>query len=132
MKSSFFSPSFLHLWAVHKQLPEQTGAVVLNHRSDGALVDGKVAWERPLRLFAKGIVEAVFAPNPAAFLPESLQRSHRLLRSVGERREGGGGGDHAQVVVGRVCRVAAYRIACGQAPAAVSRLACGWKYELLR
>jgi hypothetical protein len=76
--------SFLNLGTAHEEFPQQAGTIVLNHRGNGALVDGKIAGHRPVTSLGEGIVESVLAPNPVAFgieiLPYTPEESMRALK----------------------------------------------------
>src|ERR671920_1442243 len=58
----------LDLGAAHEQLPEQAGAVVLDHRHDRALVDREMPAGVPVVGLAGRVYEAVLAPDVLAEL----------------------------------------------------------------
>src|SRR5262249_60963182 len=60
----------LHFRNAHEQLPQQAGAMVLDHDDDRALVDGDVGVGIPVTLLAKGIDEPEPSPELLAVLIE--------------------------------------------------------------
>ena len=113
--------SFLNLGTAHEEFPQQAGTIVLNHRGNGALVDGKIAGHRPVTSLGEGIVESVLAPNPVAFGIEILQCTHGFLRCVGKTGQGCCRCDDTMVVVARAVGCIAFgRVAGGQSPAVLA------------
>ena len=55
----------LHFGNAHEQLPQQPGAMVLDHDDDRPLVDGQEGVGVPVALLAEGIDESVRAPRSA-------------------------------------------------------------------
>ena len=58
--------AFLYLRGTHEEVPQQSAAVVLNHRGNGQLVDGQVPLRIPIVLDAECIVKSVFSPDTVA------------------------------------------------------------------
>src|SRR6516225_4216632 len=105
------------LGAAHEELPQEAGAVVLDHDDDRALIDGEMRLRIPILALAEGIDEAVIAPKMFAELPvEMLEGSERVFGHIGDRRKRSGRRDHAEILVRRIGLVAARPVARGQAP----------------
>lgn len=118
IKAQLLQPR-LHIRVTHKQIPKQSGAVVLYHDGNWALVDGEVAFRIPVVRFAECVVEAEGAEELVAHVVEVAHHLHGIFRGVDDGGQGGGGGDDAFVVllVGGVGGVSVNGVAGGEPPA---------------
>ena len=77
----FQSVSDLLSW--HKEVPEQSAAVIFNHYNYGSLVDSKVSLGIPVLFNAETIIESIFTKYPISLLKiEILQSIHGFWRGI--------------------------------------------------
>ena len=64
--------AFLNFGGVHEKFPQESGAVVFDHRCYGELVYGEVTGYSPVLIFGVCVIEAIFAPYPVLLFEHSF------------------------------------------------------------
>lgn len=85
----------------HELLPDQTGAVILDHHDDRRLIQPHVYVLKPIFREIEAVSETVRAPQlPANIAIEMLQRFHGLGWGIRKRSQGRRAGNCAIIVAG--------------------------------
>src|ERR1700676_453214 len=87
------------LWVGHEQLPDQSGAIVLDHYGNWSLVESHINGRKPIAAFVEGVYRPVNSPRTVPQVTiEVLECRHRRFRRVRKRSECASG-SHGAIIV---------------------------------
>lgn len=95
--------SDLHIGVLHEKIPQQTRAVIFDHRDDRSLVDCKIGMGEPIGVLAERIGKTKTTPKPVAEpIVKMPHGAKRRFRRIWETRQCRGWRNHAIVLIRRM------------------------------